>query len=248
VKNNYNRWSEVPSHLKTRTTLGTLGLRPKPDAIPVATFHGYGHYPVYDMADCQPVKRRPKAAPPERTPEVVALAIQSLSRHAHRARKPGQCKVRLAAKTLALKKLLSEGKAKFEGRQRVNGRECAVVAFGGLSFHLPVEQIDSDGPHAAGLADLPEEDAVTVEKWPKPAMTLTAVREALRHLGVETKAISVRCPHCLEAWRCDVAGTRQSRTCPRCYKSPRWSYDDWEDEDDWEDGHDWWGLPASPAT
>lgn len=55
----YFTWSEIPDHLKTKTQLASLGLKPAPGQQPVAQrVGGYGPYDLFDIAGAVP-KRQP---------------------------------------------------------------------------------------------------------------------------------------------------------------------------------------------
>lgn len=68
----YSTWSEIPSHLKTKTQLASLGLKPAPDQQPVAQrVGGYGPYDLFDIAGAvnkrQPGPRQTAALEKART-------------------------------------------------------------------------------------------------------------------------------------------------------------------------------------
>lgn len=71
----YSTWSQIPAHLKTRTQLASLGLKPAPDQQPVAQrTGGYGPYDLYDL----------NAAIPKRPPSEAQLAALETARNALR--------------------------------------------------------------------------------------------------------------------------------------------------------------------
>ena len=88
----YKGWSDVPGHLKTRTTLEKLGLIPRfhdsPDAIvDVFDKNGYKKYYLYDINQCLPMENyTPRIDRIEMTTENLAEALYVVNKSAKRIR------------------------------------------------------------------------------------------------------------------------------------------------------------------
>src|SRR5437868_6757390 len=77
-------------------------------------------YSAFEQAEAQ--RKGARITDPQR----LSVALQSLSRHAHRS-KPGLCKCRLQVKSQIIIALLRCGVAAIDSIQVVNGRQCYSV-------------------------------------------------------------------------------------------------------------------------
>lgn len=79
----YTAWAKVPEHLKTKTQLKAMGLKPTPDQKPVAQFcsfiRGKRRPNYYDLYDFHEAKPKPQA-----TPAQLAALDKALAALAHR--------------------------------------------------------------------------------------------------------------------------------------------------------------------
>lgn len=165
----YTSWALVPNHLKTKTQLKEMGLKPENEDDPAAQFYSHYYsrrYNLYDTSKCVALKQRTiniKELP--LTDENIAEALYIINKSAKKSRdtknakywkrdyatvsraKTRQSKL-YQLKDEVISKLMKEQRVEIKGyhvqETEYGKRYLLLIEFAGFSFHMPMLQSEAE--------------------------------------------------------------------------------------------------------